>query len=46
MTCKLQNKCKCAMLISKFFQPEIEFYSEKRLLPRFDHVTKIEGNKK
>ena len=34
------------MLISKFFQLEISFYSEKRLLSRFDYVTKIEANKK
>ena len=34
------------MLISNFFQLEIELYYQKRLFTYFDHVFEVEANKK
>ena len=44
--CKLSYKCENLMFISDFFQREIGFYRGKCLCSNFDHVAKIQENKK
>ena len=43
---RLPYKYKNHVLIWDFFQPETEFYCQKRFWTHFDQVSKIEANKK
>ena len=44
--CKSSHKYKRLVLISNFFQLEIELYCEKSFCTHLDHVSKVEANKK
>ena len=44
--CKSSHKHKSLILISNFFQLEIELYFERRLCTHFDKASEVEANKK